>query len=280
MLEITRKIWLLCFLGLLVLGGAQAAHAATVDRLMDVSGMRHALAQLPGVVGASFDSPQAADMPPALRSAMRDAAGQAFRAQDLAAVVRDRLARDLSERQVADAVAFYETLLGRRIIEMEMKASEPAALPQFEAYARELQQRPAPEARRRLIEAYDAATGSTDAAVAIMESTALAVALAFNAVQPRQAQVSAQDLQRKLKEAGPQLQSQARAYVAASLLYTYRALGDRELGDYVRFLQTPSGAAHARASAQAFRHVITEAMARFAQSLPKAVERSRGAART
>lgn len=275
-----RVRWFALLFALLVGAASNVRAEGSVERLMDVSGLRHSLEQLPAVILTTLDAHEPdMEMPAQIRVAMKDAARQAFRADVLLATAKDHLERSLDAQHMASAIAFYETPLGRQLTALERDLADPSTAGVFDTYARELAARPPSHARMKLIEAYDAATGSSEAVLAVMESTALAVALGLNAAQPRQAQLSSQDLKRRIREALPQVETQARLHVMASVLFTYRRLGDAEFAEYVRFLEAPSGATYARASAQVFQRIMTEAMGRLMQALPAALERARGSAR-
>ena len=108
---------------------------------------------------------------------MKDAARQAFRTDAILSAAKDRLEHSLDAQQIASAIAFYETPLGRRLTALERDLDDPAVAGAFESYALELRAHPPTHA----------ATGSSEAVLAVMESTALAVALGLNASQPRHA---------------------------------------------------------------------------------------------
>ena len=281
MIRLDRARTLAAFLALLSTWIAGTCSAASIDRLMDASGMRHALLQIPATIALSMDAPQpGVEMPQYVRVALKDAATQAFRAEQIIAAVRSRLARDLSEREIADVLAWLDTPLGKRISHLEMKASDPSAMSRIENYERELQRRPPPKSRRVLVQDLNVAIRATETGLALMEAIAFASALGLNAAQPRQAQIPAELLRRKIREALPELQAQAEATVAASLFYTYRPLPDRELAAYLGFLQSESGFAYSRSSAEAIREALTHATGLFMAAIPKALQRAQGSGRT
>jgi len=261
--------------------GTATATAASIDRLLEASGMRHSLSQLPTTMVAAMDAPQpGVDIPYDMRLALKDAATEAFQAEHMIGIVRSRMARDLSERQVGDVMAWLVAPLGKRITDLEKESSDPSAMQGIENYARALQKVPPAPARVALAQELNAATGSTEVAAALMESIALATALGLNAAQPRQSQVPTEILQRDIKKAMPQFRQQAESIVLVSILYTYRSLSDAELTQYVRFMQMPSGVAYARSGAAATREALTQATGRFMLAIPKAMERSRGKGQT
>jgi hypothetical protein len=271
---------LLAVIGILtpmMFGTALAAAAVSIDRLLEASGTRHAIAQIPATIAASLDTPQpGVDLPHDVRLALKDAAAQAYQAEQLIKVVRDRMGRDLSEGQVGDVMTWVATALGKRIVELEKQSSDPSAMRSIEAYARDLQRSPPPAARVALARELNAASGSAEVAAALVESMTLATALGLNAAQPRQSQVPNELLEQDIKNALPQMRQQAEGIVLVSILYTYRSLSDAELSQYLRFMQTPSGAAYARSGAAAMREALAQATGRFMLAIPKAMARSRG----
>lgn len=275
-----RLRWFALLVVLMVVSVPVVRAEESIERLLDVSGLRHTLEQLPDVIVAALDAPQPdVDIPLQIRVALKDAARQAFATQTLLSAAREHLQSRLNEQQVASAIAFFQSPLGRKLTRLERELADPSVAQTFESYVRGLADRPPAYARLKLIGAYDAATGSSEAVMAVMESTALAVALGLNASQPKQAQLPSQDLRHRIREALPEIEAQARVHVMASLLFTYRGLDDAEFASYVRFLEAPAGAGYARASAQLFQRVMTESMGRLMQGLPGAIERARGSVR-
>jgi len=273
-----RFVPLLCLLAALLSGGARAA---SVDQLMDASGIRHALNHVAASISASMDTPQPGmNLPEDIRRGLKDAAAEAFRPAPMIDTVRTKLGRDLNSQQIADTMRWLDAPLGRRITALENKAAEPAAMRGLEAYAKELQSRPPSQLRRRLVQDLNAATGSVEIVTSMIEATALAVALGMNAGQPKQAQIPPALLQEKLRAALPDMRAQAESILTLSALYTYRGLPDAELSDYLRFLQSSSGAAYSRATATAVQEAMTQAIGRFMVTIPKSLERTRGGTRT
>jgi hypothetical protein len=281
MLRFDRPRVLAGFIALMSTWIVGTCPAAPIDRLMDASGLRQALEQIPATVTLSIDAPQpGVEVPEDVRVALKDAATQAFRAEPIVESVRARLARDLSEREIADALAWLDAPLGKRITDLEMKASDPAAMSRIENYARELQRRAPPKARRILMQDLNVAMRATETGLVLMEAIAFAGALGLNAAHPRQARIPAELLQRKIKEALPELRAHAEANVTAGLFYTYRPLPDRELASYLSFLQSESGFAYSRSSAEAVREALTQATSLFMGAIPKALRRAQGSGRT
>jgi hypothetical protein len=272
-------------LGALVLvlaaGFSAACAGASIDRVMEASGMRHALMQVAPTILQSLDTPQpGAEIPPYLRAALKEAAAQAFKSDRIIDGVRAQLTRELGEREIREVLSWLETPFGKRITELEMRAADPAALARIESYARELQRRAPAKSRRLLIQDLNVATRSTETGLALMEAIVYASALGVNAAQSKQTQVPAEHLQREIRKALPGMRAEAEAQVTATLFYTYRTLTDRELGAYLAFLQSESGFAYARAGSDAIRDALTQAISLYMTAIPPALQRAQASGRT
>ncbi|HKA40162.1 MAG TPA: hypothetical protein VKD25_10350 [Burkholderiales bacterium] len=261
---------------------ATASHAASspktaakVDRLLDAAGIAHSVRQLLPSMMASFDDPSQ-KLPTNVRYALREATEQAFQPEPMIARVRTRMGAALTERQLDDTLAWLDSPLGRRITALENESAEPAALPKILAYARELEKRPLSQPRAGLLREMDAATGASEVNSLMTEAGILAVALGMNAAQPVEQQVPADALRENVKASMPQLRQQVTEMVVLGMSYTYRSLSDQELGSYLKFLKSPSGAAYSKAAVAGMNEAILEANARFMQLIPKAIIKHKG----
>lgn len=258
-----------------LLAAPPADSAGKVSRLIDLSGIGHVATQvLPGML-IGIDDPQPG-VPAGIRSALRDAATQAFQADTMIERIRIRLGSALTGGQLDDALSWLDTPLGRRITSLENAASEPAAMAEMRAYAQELQQRPAPKHRADLISELNAATGASELTASIMEASVLATAFGFNAAQSVQQQVPADLLRQRVKSSLPQLRERLDQTVTLSLFYAYRSLSDQELAVYLNFLKSSSGAAYSKGAVEAFREAMLEAIGRFMLAIPKAMVKHKG----
>lgn len=263
-----------------------AVHAASpkesdakLNRLIDVSGIRHSAQQVLPSMLASIDAPQPR-ITAQVRAGMRDAAAQAFQPDPIIERMRTRLSANLSARQIDDTLAWLDGDLGRRITTMENETSDPGSYASIQAYGRDLQQRPPSKQRSALIRDLDRATGSSDLAASILEGTALATALGVNASNPASQQLQGEALRKQVKAGLAQTRKEMDQMVMISLFYTYRTLSDQELESYLKFLSSPSGAAYCKSANAAMNDAILDAIGRFMVALPKSLQKSKGAVGT
>lgn len=262
--------------------GGPVSHAASgpgaadrVGRLLDASGMAHTVRQvLPGML-EGINTPQPG-VPASVRGALSDAATQAFQPGPMIEKVRARMGTALNDRQIGDTLAWLDGALGRRITAAENEAAEPAALGRMEAYSKELERQPPVKRRAGLIGELNRVTGSGELTASILEAAVLASALGVNAAQPAQQRVPGDVLHKKVKASLPQLRQQSEQMVTLGLHYSYRAFSEKEIESYLNFLKTPSGAAYSKAAVAAFSDAMLDAMGRFMQAIPKALDKNKG----
>lgn len=272
--------------GIMLIGWTLAGHVshaasdpaadAKVGRLLEASGMAHSVRQvLPGMV-QGINTPQPG-VPANVRGALRDAAMQAFQPGPMMEKVRVRMGAALTDRQIGDTLSWLDSPLGSRITAAENEAAEPAALGRMEAYAKELERQPPSKQRVNLIGELNRVTGSGELTASMLEAAVLASALGVNAAQPAQQRVPGDVLQKQVKASLPQLRKQAEQMVTLGLHYSYRAFTDKDIQSYLNFLKSPSGVAYSKAAVAAFREAMLDAMGRFMQAIPKALDKHKGA---
>lgn len=256
--------------------GASVNGVAKINRLMEASGINHSVKQvLPGMLGSFDEAQQQEPVPMHVRAAMRDAATQGFQTGPMLEKVRAKLSA-LSDKQIDDTLSWLDTPLGRRITELENAANDADSMPKIQAYAAELEKRPAPAARMRLIRELNRVTGAQEMMNNIMEAVLLATALGVNAAQPKAQQSPPEALRKQIKSSMPELQKQTAQFVNATLLYTYRSLADKELESYIEFSRSASGAAYNKSATAGMSDALLEAIGRFMTAIPKAMERTKG----
>jgi hypothetical protein len=258
---------------------APPADAAKIDRLIEGAGIAHSTRQiLPNMVSGM--SAQQEGVPPALRAAMIEAAGQAFQPGPMIETIRSRLGAGLNGKELDDTLAWVDSPVGRRITSVENAASEPAAMSGMEAFLKELEQRPPPQSQLDLVVQLNVMTGAVEMTSSMIEGIALATALGINASLPVEQQAPFDVLRKQLAAAMPDTRLQAAQMVTVYALYAYRTLSEKELAAYVDFMKSPSGTAYAKAALAAFNAAMLDALTRFMHALPKALEKHKGAVGT
>lgn len=260
-------------------GGAARAQpadtTARISRLIEASGIAHSTRQILPNMLSGISAQQ--ELPVPLRNAIVEAATQAFQPGPMIETIHTRLSAGIGGKDLDDTLAWIDSPLGRRITAAENEAAEPAALGGLDAYVKELEQRPPPKSRVGLIAELNRLTGAVEMTATIIEGIALATVLGINASLPAEKRAPLEVLRKQLAAAMPNTREQSAQMVTLYALYSYRTLPDEELSAYVNFVKTPGGTAYANAVLVAFKDSMLEALGRFMQALPKAIEKHKGA---
>jgi hypothetical protein len=252
-----------------------AAHDPRVDLLMERSGLLHTLRQVrPGVLSGMREGQ--GDLPMAVSRAMAQSAERAFQSERMIAEVRAHLAANLAADDVSAVLEWLDTPLGRHVTQLENAAATPEAQARLQAYAHALGEDPPTPERLSLCQRLDQVTHASELMGQLLEAAMLAGAAGANAAQPMERQVPPEVLRRMLQQQfGAQL-GQVQQLVVLTQLFTYDALSDAELRQYLDFLQTPAGTRYLGESGAALRQSIIDALGRFMQYLPAAIRASEG----
>jgi Domain of unknown function (DUF4124)/Uncharacterized protein conserved in bacteria (DUF2059) len=249
--------------------GAKAPTAAppAVQELMELSGLRQQLEWVTittrSQIQARLGSIAAED-----RAAVDRAAAEAFRAERLQALAQESLGGNLDDANLAQALAWYRTPLGRKITVAELVAAMPQRQQDIADYARTRAMQPVEPGRlerlRRLEELAGASEFAFDLILAVADGLRRGVE-PFVSLERRRAMAGAEG---EANAGRAQAVEQLRAGILISAEFTYRNLSDAELDAYVTFLASPSGrwltAEIHRALLHAMRTTTEEAIAGIA----------------
>jgi len=243
---------------------------ATVDEILELSGMRP---QLPGLVralGAEY-------LPPAGQLSAHDTAliGQVvarhFVPERLYVVIRDDFRRRVDHKQLDAMAVWFRSPIGRRITTLEIAASRPEVAPKIAAFAAGLKTSPAPASRLELVQRLDWVTGTSDETTELGLSIAGSVVRAAAAAAPAERRTRAGLVERRLEEMRGQMAALNGQNVLAQMLYVYGPLSDAELKEYVDFLASPPGRAYGQTAHSALLRVVREVADRTALEVLRAV---------
>ncbi|HEY7516786.1 MAG TPA: DUF4124 domain-containing protein [Methylomirabilota bacterium] len=243
--------------------------AATVDEVLEMSGVKPQLAVAPAKMASEFKPrrPLNAEDTAALEAILaRNFAGDRLYSQ-----IRTEFRRRADGRKLAEVAAWLRSPLGEKITAVEVAAGlEADAGQRMVAFAPGGRGGPGP-ARVALMERIDWTAGVTDGALESMLAVARAMAMAINrALPPDERQTSAQ-IERHLQ----QLRGQSRAKLAQStitfMLYQYRGLDDDELQQYADFLASDAGRWYSATMSKAMNRTVAAAAQRAASEAIRAI---------
>jgi hypothetical protein len=215
---------------------------ALVNEVLELSGLREKMAQLPNLVYGQLrtqPAPPDASAGEAVARALKDS----FQGDRLYSALADRVARRFDPSRGATVAAILRTDLSRRMARLEVEASRPEMLATMMAFAARIMisERPAPT-RVDLVRRLDIATGATTMTLAIDVAARQGVTRVVDVVlPPAQRRNPPATLDRSLSGLSPDATASARTATEVALLFTYRSVSDDDLARYVAFAESEDG---------------------------------------
>ena len=241
---------------------APATPGTAVDEVLELSGLKVQLAQLPQHVLAQ--APQLpAEWSPQERSAVLRALAQAFRIDTIYPIIKGVFAAEFDAERIAALLRWLRAPGPRRMVELEMYASSPAAAAELQAFAAGLDRSPPSGARLALVRRLDDATATTEIGFETLVAIAQEVARATGTER-----MSVGELENMMRS-----RADVHAVIAditlVTLLFTYRAVPDGELAAYVATWESDVGRWFSGVWRRAYLQAIQVAARRFADQMPR-----------
>jgi hypothetical protein len=172
----------------------------------------------------------------------------------------------VDEKVLEDVDRWYQTPFAKKLAEVEAKAIGFEAVVELHQFEQEMESRPPPAARVKLIQRLDEATQETEWLVELTVGTVRGLARAGGAVLGSPAEANARQLKGMRDGLRPDLQQRTQV----SLLFTYQSLSDQELKQYLKYLSTPSAKAFHQAIAKSLQVAFEDASAKAGKDLAEA----------
>ncbi|QLF93510.1 DUF2059 domain-containing protein [Pseudomonas sp. ABC1] len=191
-------------------------------------------------------------LPPAVFQALVNNSNQRFEPSAMDSRAQAALRQNLPDAQ--PALAFFESELGRKIVQAEVLATRRD---QLNRHANGLPRMEAGSNRQLLIRHLAQAIPASQGAAEV--SLALAGVAADSLSQMMPGLLGGGQTQGLLESQRQRLTQQVEADIDNTLLYVYRELSDAELQEYVDFAQSEAGKAYYQATLQALRAALKTA---------------------
>jgi len=236
---------------------------ATVDEILELSGMRPQLPGLARALGAEY-LPRPGQLGARDSAAVVQIVAKQFAPERLFAILRDDFRRRVDGKQLDAMAVWFRSPLGRRVTALEIAASAPEAAPKLAAFTAGLKASPPPASRVELVQRLDWVTGTTQETTDLALIIAGSVARAAAATAPAERRMRAGLVERRVEEMRGQMTTVIGENVLAQMLYVYAPLSDDELKQYVDFLASPPGRWYGRAAHGALLRIVREVADRTA----------------
>ena len=211
-----------------------------LDTLMKKSGISKQVSYFPAHIQAGMKQAQAqqSKLTPTEMAKLNALMVSSFNVNTILADIKNHLGAKMTSAEIRTILTWLDSPLGKRITQLEEKASTPEAQVQSAAQYPKLQKQ---TDRLNQMNRIDLATKATDGAVALMQNLGVAMAVAMTANAPAGVAVSVDEIQASMQQNAPNIKAAMQPQVIASFLYTYRSLRTEELNKYIAFAESASG---------------------------------------
>lgn len=211
--------------------------AAQIDELLELTGLRRSLAQVPELAQMLVQK-QAGQLSPSDQARLAEGVARALRWEALGGPVRDALQAGFDPARVSTLLAWLRAPLARRLTDLEVAASSPEAQREIERLAAQLQTSRPPQTRIALIQRLDTASGSADMNVDFM--VAIFKTMAETVVRRQGVAATARpgEMDQYVKQLRAQLEQPIRTSAFLFMLYAYRSVSEADLEQYVQFMES------------------------------------------
>lgn len=266
----------------LVLGWALPAESQEGDdkllqELFLKSGINQLTEQLPVIFQGGVDQGFAQDqnlkkLPRDVLQEIRDAAASAYASQKMRNIMLKFMAGRLSDAEVKSAIQWLDSPVGIKSTDLEKKSLAPGWLEEMARFAEEIQKRPPPAARLKLIGELDRATQATAASVELFINTNLAIATAVILSLPQETRRPLSEIRKELEADRAAIEKTIQEQTKVGMLCTYRTLSDGEIQEYIDFAKSPVGSKFNTVSIAAFQQAMVEGGVDFGRAVASVYE--------
>ena len=214
--------------------------SSLLDALIKKSGISKQVSYFPEHLQAGMSQAQAQQpkLTPTEMAGLNALMVSSFNANTMLADVKNHLDEKMTSAEIRTILEWLDSPLGKKITQLEEKASTPEAQAQIAAQYSELQKQ---TTRLNQMNRLDLATNATDGAVALIQNLGVAMAVAMTANAPAGVEVSVDEIQAAMQQNAPNIKAAMQPQVIASFLYSYRSLRTEELNKYIAFAESASG---------------------------------------
>lgn len=243
MRNVTGLIWAVVLLVFSAAGtAAEQSRTALAATLMQKSGLNQQMALIPAQVKAGIRDAARHGRP--MDVVIQEKLVSALDVKMLRHDLQRYLAEHMSAEEMRQVLTWLETPLGKKIVEMEVAASRPAAMVgMFDVFARE-RERPGRAAR---IARLDEALMSKERNKDLMLNMQVFFSMAVTAGSGSNHRASYSQTRNEMERIMSSMWGELDQFVSMVYLFTYQGLEDGDLDRYLEFNESRQGQAYNRA---------------------------------
>ena len=211
-----------------------------IDELLELAGIRAQIGGLLSRVAVDLRPPPG-QMSQADQAAIDRVLAQSLRHDTVYAAIRDAFRPQVDRASLEATAAWLRTPVARKIVALEIAASEPGAEQKIADYAATLKTNPPPARRLELLQRLDWVTGANETSADLVAVIARGLSSAVSAAGPPQRRLRPGQIEDRAAQVRARANESLREVRTMSMLYTYQTLHDDELAEYVRFSGSEAG---------------------------------------
>jgi hypothetical protein len=251
--------------------GFSSNQTVLIEQVLQLSGLTYHLSQLEAQAVAQFDQREQEDerltkLSPEARAKFRQVIADAFRSTALYPSAVATVQKWFHEEKLSQVLAWLQSPLGQTITKFEVAPMKPGAIDEFLGH---LERQPPELERLMLLQRVNHATGATELSLEATHAVMAGMARGFglSGEMPLEASRAGatKELDKTLYRA--QYRELFEANTIAQFVFLYRELSDRELEQYVEFLESDVGRWFGRLITDAFLEATAVASERMGVQL-------------
>jgi hypothetical protein len=211
----------------------------SVARLLRLSGLTKQVAEMPGMVSAGFDQARqkSNSLPDAQFKEVRRSIEGAFVIDEFLKAIGKELKSSLSEVDVKQLLAWYESAPGRAVTKAEEDASTPAA---YQEMLKDAEVLLADDQRMKVARKIDSLVGSTEMVMQLQKNAGIAVYTSVVTVLFPEETLDLEGFKSELAAQEPQMRANIEQLALLSLVYSYKGVDTASMDKYLTFLENPT----------------------------------------
>ncbi len=230
----------------------------SVVELYEKSGMEVLVNQIAGLYLSALAQHQA-KLPPELFKALQRAGRKAFEGRKIRKKVLEVMKSSFDPDLTHEVLAWLLSPFGQKITALENIQFSPKKLQDVQAFGKEFQDNPPPQARLKLIRRLDTATAASEKNAQVALMILVQTATAMEGAMWREKRLDVEQIRRQVDLRRPHLKESAKKSTEISLVYIYQTLTDKELERYVSFSESEVGTTYHRIAFEALMAALSDA---------------------
>jgi len=211
-----------------------------INQLIDDSGMKEMIEQLPAMVAVSFDQ----QPPPPINrdkfDKFREHFIQVFDPVKIRRTVTNNFSAQYEAKRFSELLALVNSPLAKKMTALEVEASTPQAQQEMMQMGDVIMGEASPS-RLELVQKLDEVMSATESGLDMQMMMTESMMINMNKIVPSTQRMTEEQLGQMLNQIRMQSLFPARQYMQLSFVYAYRTISDSELNEYIQLYQSEIG---------------------------------------